>query len=149
MHIRAPKDFWSGVMFIAFAAAALIASQSYSLGRAGRMGPGYFPLLLGCALMLIGLILVARSFFTAGERIEPMRLLPLGIIAVGICVFGLLLQPLGLVLALIAVIAITAFASRESRPLETAALAVVLTAFSVGIFAVALRLPLPIWPAFL
>ena len=149
MHIRAPKDFWSGIMFIAFAAVALIASQSYSLGRAGRMGPGYFPLLLGCALVLIGLILVTRSFFTAGERIEPMQLLPLGIIAAGIVVFGLLLQPLGLVLALLAVIVITAFASRESRPLEIAALAVVLTAFSVGIFVVALRLPLPIWPAFL
>lgn len=149
MQIRAPKDFWSGVMFIAFAVVALIAAQSYSLGRAGRMGPGYFPLLLGCALVLIGLILVARSFFSAGERIEPTRLLPLGIIATGICVFGLLLQPLGLVLALFAVIVITACASRESRPLETAALAVVLTAFSVGIFVVALRLPLPIWPAFL
>jgi putative tricarboxylic transport membrane protein len=149
MHIRAPKDFWSGIMFIAFAAVALIASHSYSLGRAGRMGPGYFPLLLGCALVLIGLILVARSLFTAGERIEPMQLLPLGIIAAGIVVFGLLLQPLGLVLALLAVIVITAFASGESRPLETAALAVVLTAFSVGIFVVALRLPLPIWPAFL
>jgi hypothetical protein len=149
MHIRAPKDFWSGVMFIAFAAVALIASHSLSLGRAGRMGPGYFPLLLGCALALIGLILAVRSFFVTGERIEPMRLLPLGIIAVGICVFGLLLQPLGLVLALLAVIVITAFASRESRPLETAALAAVLVAFSVGIFVVALKLPLPIWPAFL
>ena len=73
----------------------------------------------------------------------------LGIIAAGIVVFGLLLQPLGLVLALLAVIAITAFAGRESRPLEIAARAVVLTAFSVGIFVVALRLPLPIWPAFL
>lgn len=149
MLIRAPKDFWSGVMFIAFAAVALIASQSYSLGRAGKMGPGYFPLLLGGALLLIGLLLVVRSFIVPGEKIESMRLLPLGIIALGVCLFGIMLQPLGLVLALMTVVAVTAFASRESRWLETAALVVVLAAFSVGIFVVALRLPLPVWPAFL
>ena len=50
MQIRAPKDFWSGIMFLAFAATAVITARSYSLGSAGKMGPGYFPIMLGCAL---------------------------------------------------------------------------------------------------
>ena len=54
--IRAPKDFWTGVMFIAIAAVALYAGRGYSLGTAVRMGPGYFPMLLGSLLALIGLI---------------------------------------------------------------------------------------------
>ena len=61
MRIRAPKDFWSGLMFCGFAAVGILAARGYSLGAAGRMGPGYFPLLLGLVLAALGVILIARS----------------------------------------------------------------------------------------
>jgi hypothetical protein len=147
MTIRAPKDFWSGIMFLAFAAVAVLAARGYSLGTAGKMGPGYFPALLGGVLGFLGLVLIVRSLVSAGERVEGLRLLPLAIIAVGVCLFGVLIERLGLVVALIVVTSVSAFASRQSRPLEVAALALVLAAFSVGVFVYALRLPLPIWPA--
>jgi putative tricarboxylic transport membrane protein len=57
-----------------------------------------------------------------------------------------MIQYLGLVIGLVTVTVVSAFATRESRPLEVAALAAVLAAFSVGIFVYALRLPLTIWP---
>ena len=147
MNIRAPKDFWSGIMFIAFAAVAMLTARGYSLGSAGRMGPGYFPMLLGGALGVLGLILVARSLVIEGETIGRLRLLPLLIIALGVCLFGLAIERLGLLVALIAATAVTAFASRESRPLEVAALALVLAVFSAAVFVLALRLPLPLWPS--
>ena len=136
-------------MFIAFAATAMLSARGYSFGSAGKMGPGYFPMALGATLGLIGAILVARSLFVAGEPIERIQLRPLAIIAIGVVLFGALLEPLGLVVALIVVTLVAAFAGRDSRPLEAAALAVALAAFSVGIFVAALRLPLPIWPSFL
>jgi hypothetical protein len=148
MTIRAPKDFWSGLMFIAFAAAAMLAARGYNLGAAGKMGPGYFPLLLGGVLAVLGAILVARSFVVAGEPVGRFHLLPLAIIALGVCLFGLLIERLGLVISLTIVIVTSALASRESRVLETVALAAVLAAFSVGVFIYALRLPFSIWPAF-
>ena len=147
MHIRAPKDFWSGVMFIAFAATALLAARGYSLGAAGKMGPGYFPVMLGSVLALIGLILVVRSFVIDGDAITRIQILPLGIIAAAVVLFGVLLQPLGLVLSLALVTVVSAFASRESEPLEVAALTCVLAAFAAGVFVYGLRLPLPLWPA--
>jgi putative tricarboxylic transport membrane protein len=147
MTIRAPKDFWSGIMFLAFAAVALLATRGYSLGTPGRMGPGYFPMLLAAVLGAIGLILVIRSLLTNGEGLTRLHLLPLSIIALGVCLFGALIERLGLVISLIMVTVVTALASRESRPVEFAALALVLTAFSVGVFVYALRLPLPLWPA--
>jgi putative tricarboxylic transport membrane protein len=147
MNIRAPKDFWSGIMFIAFAAVAMLTARGYSLGSAGRMGPGYFPMLLGGALGLVGLILVARSLVIEGETIGRIRLLPLLVIALGVCLFGLTIERLGLLIALIGATAVTAFASRDSRPLEVAALALVLAMFSVAVFVLALRLPLPLWPS--
>jgi hypothetical protein len=147
MHIRAPKDFWTGVMFIAFAAVALIASRDYSLGTSLRMGPGYFPILLGSVLALIGLILVARAFAIDGEAVGRLHLMPLGTITLGVVLFGILLVPLGLVISLIVVVVVSAFASRESKPVEVIALALSLAAFSAGVFVYGLRLPLPVWPA--
>jgi hypothetical protein len=146
MHIRAPKDFWSGVMFLVFAGVALVASRDYSLGTSLRMGPGYFPLLLGSVLAGIGVILVIRAFAIDGEPVGRLHLGPLGVIALAVVLFGLLLQPLGLVVALIVVVAVSAFASRESRPVEVAMLAVALAACSVGMFVYGLRLTLPVWP---
>ena len=88
MHIRAPKDFWSGVMFIAFAATALLAARGYSLGAAGKMGPGYFPILLGSVLAFTGLILVVRSFVIVGEAVPRIRIMPLAIVTVAVVLFG-------------------------------------------------------------
>jgi hypothetical protein len=149
MHIRAPKDFWSGTMFIAFAAVALMAARGYSLGAAGKMGPGYFPVMLGSVLAFIGLILVVRSFVIDGEAVTRIKILPLAVIATAVVLFGVLLQPLGLILSLALVTVVSAFASRESKPVEVAALTCVLAAFAVGVFVYALRLPLPVWPAML
>jgi hypothetical protein len=147
MTIPAPKDFWSGIMFLAFAAVALLAARGYSLGTPGRMGPGYFPILLATVLGGLGLVLVVRSFVIASDGLSRLHLLPLAIIALGVCLFGVFIERLGLVIALIVVTVVTALASRESRPMEFTALALVLAAFSVGVFVYALRLPLPIWPA--
>jgi putative tricarboxylic transport membrane protein len=147
MTIRAPKDFWSGIMFLAFAAVALLAARGYSLGTPGRMGPGYFPVLLGAVLAGLGLILVVRSFLADGEGLTRLHLRPLAIIALGVCLFGAFIERLGLVISLVVVTMVTALASRESRPVEYTALALVLAAFSVGVFVYALRLPLPLWPA--
>src|SRR5205085_8179104 len=81
MRIRAPKDFWSGVMFCSFAAVAILAARGYSLGTTGRMGPGYFPLLLGFVLGALGVVLIARSFALEGEHVARLHILPLLIIA--------------------------------------------------------------------
>ena len=81
MRIRAPKDFWSGLMFCGFAAVAILAARGYSLGTAGKMGPGYFPLLLGGVLGGLGLILVGRSLVLDGEPLPRLHILPIAVIA--------------------------------------------------------------------
>jgi Tripartite tricarboxylate transporter TctB family len=147
MKVRAPKDFWSGVMFCAFAAIAILAARGYSLGSAGKMGPGYFPLLLGIVLAAMGGILIARSVVVDDEPIAPFHLLPLVVIAVGVCLFGLLIEPLGLVVSLAVLTVLSARAGPQFRLMETVALAAVLIAFSIGVFVYALGLPLNIWPS--
>ncbi len=146
MTIRAPKDFWSGVMFLGFAAVALLAARGYSLGSAGKMGPGYFPLLLGGVLALLGAVLVGRSFVLTGEPLPSFRVLPLALIAAGVCLFGALIEPFGLVVALVVLTLLAAAAGSQVRWPEAFGLAFVLAVFSVAIFVYALGLNLPIWP---
>ena len=148
VSIRAPKDFWAGVMFIAFAAVALYVSRNYSLGTAVRMGPGYFPMLLGGVLALVGGILVVRSLVIAGDPIGHIQVLPLVVVAVAVVLFGVLLPKLGLAVTLPLVIAVAALASVQSRRWEVLILALVLTTFSAMVFVYGLRLPIPLWPTF-
>jgi putative tricarboxylic transport membrane protein len=147
MRVRAPKDFWSGLMFIGFAGVALVAARDYSLGSAVRMGPGYFPLLLGLVLACIGGLLVVRSVAVDGAPVDRLQVRPLASIVIGVVLFGALLERLGLVVVLVAAVVVSALASRESRPVEVAALATALAFFSVAVFVYGLRLPLPLWPA--
>ena len=147
MKIRAPKDFWSGVMFCAFAVVGLIAARGYSLGAAGKMGPGYFPLLLGGVLAALGIILIIRSLVLEGAPLPRFHVAPLAVIAIAVCLFGALIEPFGLVVALAVLTLLSAWAGPQFRLTETIALTVALIAFSIGVFAYALGLPLTLWPS--
>ncbi|HYA46426.1 MAG TPA: tripartite tricarboxylate transporter TctB family protein [Burkholderiales bacterium] len=62
MKITNGKDFWAGVMFIAFGAAFMVVSQNYAMGSAVRMGPAYFPTVLGGMLVVLGAVVLFRAF---------------------------------------------------------------------------------------
>src|ERR687884_138941 len=102
MHIRNQKDFWAGVMFIAFGGFFSGFGTQYTFGSAARMGPGYFPTVLGIVLMILGLIVAINGISPKAEEEKVQRfdwrvlLLVLG----AVVLFGVLLQPLGLILAL-------------------------------------------------
>jgi len=59
--IKSPKDFWAGILYIAFGTFAIVVALNYPIGSAGRMGPGYFPRALGIILIALGLILSLRA----------------------------------------------------------------------------------------
>ena len=147
MRIRAPKDFWSGVMFCGFAAVALVAARGYSLGSAGKMGPGYFPLVLGALLGVLGVILVARSLIFDGEPLPRLYIWPLAIIAAAVCLFGALIEPFGLIVALAVLTLVSAWAGPQFRWSEALGLALALIVFSIVVFVYALGLSLNVWPS--
>lgn len=146
MRIRAPKDFWSGVMFCGFAAVGILAARGYSLGSAGKMGPGYFPLLLGGLLGVLGVVLVARAVVLDGEPLPRFHIWPLAVIAAAVCLFGALIEPFGLMVALAVLTLLSAWAGPQFRWREALALALALIVFSIGVFVYALGLSLNVWP---
>jgi putative tricarboxylic transport membrane protein len=146
MRIRSPKDFWSGLVFIAIAVAFIALAARYRLGTAEKMGPGFFPIMIGIVQAGLGAILLGRSFVLDGPPLERMRLSPLAITVVAVVLFGIALDWLGLAAAIAALVIVGAYADRSSRLVESIALAVALVFFSVAMFVWVLGLPLRVWP---
>ncbi len=141
------KDFYAGLIFMVIGTGAVvIAVRNYSFGHAMRMGPGYFPAGLGGLLALLGLVILVRSFARSGARIGPLALRPLVLIVLALVLFGYLLKPLGLGLAIGALVFVGALGGREFRWREVTLLAVALAVSSVAAFVWGLGLPFPVWP---
>lgn len=144
--IRNPKDFWAGVLFGAFGAAAIAISSGYPLGSAARMGPGYFPRGLGILLLALAALLIVRSFALRGGALAMRNLKPLVIVLGSVLVFGLAAPRLGIVTATVLLILISSSADHEFRWKEAIVASVILAIFAVVVFIYGLGLQLPIWP---
>jgi len=147
MKIKSPKDFWAGLMFIGVGVFFVVwAATHYQLGTAVRMGPAYFPILLGGLLAFLGVLVLLESFAMAGPRVPKFSFRPLILISLACVVYGYLMKPLGLVGATAALVLISAYGGHEFKWKEVIILCVVLIVFSVLVFVKGLSLPFPLWP---
>ena len=146
MRIRSPSDFWCGLLFVAIGIAVVVLAQNYRIGTAARMGPGYFPTMLGSLLALLGVSLSIPAFVTSGDGVRRFHLRPLLFVLLGIATFGVTLPYLGFAAAVIVLVVVSGFADPDLRPMETAAVAAFLVIFSILIFVVVLGLPIRLWP---
>ena len=144
--IRHPKDFWSGVLFVAIGAFALVAGSKYTLGTAARMGPGYFPRILGIMLLALGALLAVRAFRLTGDRIPGWKWRPTLLVLGSVVLFGAIVKLLGMAISTVILIVLASAASHEFRPREAVISGVLLAALAVGVFVIGLNLQLPIWP---
>jgi hypothetical protein len=150
VRIRSPKDFWAGLMFIGFGLFfALWAATFYRLGTSLRMGPAYFPTVLGALLAVIGLVILFRSLAVKGEKIATLHFRPLSLVLGGCIAYGYLMGPAGLIVATAALVVISAMGGHEFSWREVAILAAALIVLSVLVFVKGLALPFPLWPAML
>lgn len=147
--IRSPKDFWAGVLFVSLGIAAIVISDNYKLGTAARMGPGYFPLILGILLIVLGAIIALRGVRINGEAIPAWKWRPLLVVLGSVVMFGAIVPTLGVLISTVLLIVAASAASHEFRPKEALIIGVGLAVLSVGVFIIGLKLILPIWPTFL
>ena len=144
--IRHPKDFYSGLIFIAFGLAAILIGSNYALGTAARMGPGYFPRMLGILLLVLGAALALRALRVQGSPLPGWKWRPTLIVLGSVVLFGVIVNYAGLVLSTIILIVLSSAASSEFRPKEAVISGILLAALTVAVFVVGLKLQLPIWP---
>ncbi len=144
--IRHQKDFAAGVLFIAIGVAAIVIAENYPLGTAARMGPGYFPRILGILLIALGGALALRALRLQGPALPRWPWRPTVIVLGSVVLFGAIVNHIGVALATVALIVASSIASHEFRAKEAVISGVLLAALAVGVFVIGLKLQLPIWP---
>jgi hypothetical protein len=142
MRIRLSTDLLTGLLFLAFGGFVIIYGARYPLGTAARMGAGLYPLLVSCALVLLGAILVVRSLFRPGEVLEAINARPLFFVLLGTLAFALLVERSGFVIASVALVFAARIGGGDFHWREVTVLAGVLVAFIGALFWLGLSLPL-------
>ena len=160
MNIKSQKDFFSGLLFMGVGAAFAWGSGNYSLGTGARMGPAYFPLMLGILLAVLGIVITFQSLVVEtedGDKIGAWAWKPLFFIIAANLLFGLMLGGLpsakipamGLIAAIYALTFVASMAGEEFKAKEVLVLATVLAVISYLAFIVLLKLQFPVWPTFI
>ncbi len=140
----ARKDLAAGAVFVVFGLAFAITSSTYEIGTALRMGPGYYPLVLGSALVVLGILIAVKGFVAAdSDDIGPVPWKALVLLVAAFLFFGYTVRGLGLVPALLVTVFLSALAGHRARVIPAVVIAGCLTALSVLIFVIVLQLRLP------
>ena len=110
------------------------------------MGPGYFPLLISCLLVLFGLVSIVRSLRVTGEPVEPFAWKPMFLVVGAVFAFGLLINTAGLIVSLLVTVLMSAAASEKFSFDWKATLGLAaLIAFCSLVFVKGLGVPLPLY----
>jgi len=133
-------------MFIAFGGAGVWMAYSFPFGSAARMGPAYFPTLIGGLLTIIGLYIALRGVVSGDDRMNRFHFKPLVMVLVSIALFGFVLQHVGLVFAIFAIIIFASMGGHEFRMREVLMLATILAVGTVAVFVYGLKLQIQVWP---
>jgi hypothetical protein len=159
MRIKSQADFFSGVMFAATGGAFAVGATTYNIGDGARMGPGYFPLMLGILLAILGAAIMLQAMVVEtldGGKIGKWAWRPLIFVIGANLAFGVLLgglpsiglPALGMILAIYALTIISSLAGAHFRLRDVLVLSTILAAGSYVAFIWALKLQIQVWPTF-
>ena len=160
MNIKSQKDFFSGLMFMAIGLAFAWGATKYSIGVGARMGPGYFPLLLGVMMSILGAVVTFNSLVierVGGDKIGKWAYKPLVFIIAANLIFGVCLgglpsikvPALGMIVGIYLLTLVASMAEAGWKFKPTFILATVLASMSYVAFVLVLKLQFPVWPAFI
>ncbi|MCO5089478.1 tripartite tricarboxylate transporter TctB family protein [Bosea sp. (in: a-proteobacteria)] len=143
--VAKPKDLILGIIFLLLAASVVSVASGYNIGTARQMEAGYVPIIMGCCLGAIALILIGRSFFGENEPTAPFSIRPTVYVLGSTILFALLIGPLGLPITVFLVVLLSALADDPRRPASTVlVLAAFLAAGTTLMFPIALEQQIPI-----
>jgi Tripartite tricarboxylate transporter TctB family len=160
VNIKSQKDFFSGLMFLIVGLGFAVGAYSYGMGDGARMGPGYFPRLLGIILAILGSVITFKSLTVAtpdGEKVGKWAWKPLAYVLGANLAFGVLLGGLpsiklpamGMIAAIYALTIIASYAGDKVKMKEVLILATILAVGSYLAFIMLLKLQIPVWPTFI
>ncbi|WLD99911.1 tripartite tricarboxylate transporter TctB family protein [Agrobacterium leguminum] len=148
LKIRSEKDLGSGLLYLLLGSVGLAIALDYSFGTAGRMGPGYFPMVISGLLVSLGVVTLVRSLLVEGTPITAVNWKGLVLVTLAVCLFGVLLMGAGLPVALAVLILVSARASEKFALGAKAVAAMIgLVLFCSLVFVKGLGVPMPLFGA--
>jgi hypothetical protein len=146
LRIVSQCQFAAGLVFLAIGVAAFLIATGYPMGTAGRMGPGFFPLVVSAILAVLGLAsCVASLTARTSDRIGEWPVVPLLFVITGVVGFGLLIEPAGLVASSAFLLLCCCYERWRRRTLEAVFLSATLIGFVVLLFVRFLGMPIEIF----
>jgi predicted MFS family arabinose efflux permease len=147
-ELRHNKDFWAGIMLIGIGAAAMFISRGYRFGSALRMGPGFFPTILGGILIAFGIAIVVTGLRSGQKIQEHLSLRALILLPLSLVLFGILMELAGFIPSMVALVFVSAASGKEFKIGEVLLLTVFMTAASAALFIWGLDMPYPLIKGF-
>lgn len=160
MKIKSQKDFYSGLLFMVIGIGFAWGATTYNVGTGARMGPGYFPLMLGILMALLGALITFKAMIIKtedGDKIGTWAWKPLFFVIAANLIFGVLLGGLpsiklpamGMIAAIYVLTFVASLAGEEFKLKEILILATILAVASYIGFIVLLQLQFQAWPTFI
>lgn len=146
MRSKLGQDFWAGLLFVVFGAAAILIARGYKLGTAAHMGPAYMPIAVGALLVLFGVVMTARSLARGSQQVGVLAWYAAALVLLSVLAFAGLVRSIGLAITTVALAVLCRVAGRYWGWGETALLALGLATMVVLIFLKGLGMALPLWP---
>ena len=142
------KDFLAGMLLIGTGGAAMFIAQGYRFGSVTRMGPGFFPTVLGAILVVLGVCIIVLGLRNSERILANLSVRALLLLPLSLVLFGILMDKAGFIPALAALIFLSAAAGKGFRLVEVLILTVVVTAATSALFIWGLELPYPLIKGF-
>ena len=139
------RDFLAGLLFLAIGLGAFIVALKYPFGSLDKMGPGYFPRILGLVLAGFGVVTLIRGLRNGEAIAGKWAWFPLLMLTVSLLAFGFLMEHVGLIPALVVMFFAAARAGSEFKFTEVLILTVIMCLAATAIFIWGLKLPYPLF----
>ena len=146
LHVKNRQDFYGGLLFVAFGVFGVYFGRSYALGTIIRMGPGYLPIVLSYALIVIGAYISIKAIRFGESTIEQYRWRPIILVLGSIVIFAFFIVKFGLVLSIFLVTFVSSFGTRQARWMGSVILGIFMAVLSTFLFIYLLGLPIQVWP---
>ena len=151
MRPKSTQDLATGLMFLLVGVAALIIGWNYPLGSAQRPDTGVLPRILSWCLIGTGGIIMVKAFIADGAALNLKKWAwrPLILIFLATIAFALLVDNMGLFVAMAVSMTLAAMGTEETRWDEYILFAFTMIFIGVAMFIAALGMPIKIWPPFI
>ena len=139
------REQYAGLLVAAIGTGAIYEGSQYGVGTLTNMGSGFFPIVLGAGMILMGVVMaLLRPTLAEGHGIQAPNWRGAAAIVAAVTLFVLLADRAGLAPATFACVFVGALGSRDTKLREAALLAAAVTLFGIGLFRYGLQVQFPI-----